>query len=45
MINNVKAEIDYMKKMFTIDKLKEIDAAKESVRKLGTELELMQMEL
>ena len=45
MINNVKAEIDYMKKMFTIDKLKEIDAAKEAVRKLTTELELMQMEL
>ena len=45
LANNVKAEVDYLKKMFSLQKLQQIDEGHKSLRNLGYEVEVMKLNL
>ena len=45
MVNNVKSEIDFLKKMFTVQKLQKIDAMETKNRNLGFEIEVIKMNM
>ena len=40
-LNNLKTEVDYLKKVFSVTKMQEIDQHEDKLRKLGYEMELL----
>ena len=45
MVNNCKTEIDYMKKVFTVQKLKKIDESDNKIRSLEYALKVFEMNM
>ena len=43
MTNRIKGEMDFMKKMFSTQKLEAIDENEKTVRNLGYEIELLKL--
>ena len=45
LANNLKTEVDYIKKMFSLQKLQQIDEGHKTLRNLGYEIEVMKLNL
>ena len=45
LANNLKTEVDYLKKMFSLQKLQSIDEGHKTLRNLGYEIEVMKLNL
>lgn len=45
MVNNMKTEMDFVKKMFSVQKLQQIDQSEQKMRNVGYEVEVLKMNM